>query len=108
MARMARVKMPEYQIAFVSGIGMKVLRALYGEEMMVAAIEAEVEVRETLLRLAASGKHAGATMFWARAYCGFDTGRKKDAKKASDEDEEPYNTGPDDFQVFGPNGERLD
>ena len=36
-ARMARVKMPEYQIAFVSGIGINVLRALYGEEMMVAA-----------------------------------------------------------------------
>ena len=70
-----------------------------------------MEVRETLLRFATSGKHAGATMFWARAYGGLEMGRKRDAKKAGDTDEEPWGAGsfgPDDFQVFGPDGVRLD
>ena len=105
VARMARVKLPEYQIAFVLGIGVKALRALYAEEMLTEAIEAELEVRETLLRIALSGKHAGATMFWAKAYGGFEKAREKEAKELRNK--EVFGTlGPETMRVVGPNGER--
>ena len=63
--------------------------------------------RETLLQIALSGKHVGATIFWAKAYGGVEKARQKEAKEPRKK--EVFGTlGPDDFQVFGPNGVRLD
>jgi hypothetical protein len=102
---MARVKLPEYQIAFVLGIGMKALRESYAPEMLMAAIEADLEVRETLLQMALSGQHVGATIFWAKAYGGFEKAREKEAKEPRNR--EVFGTlGPETMRVVGPNGER--
>ena len=56
--------MPEHQIAFLLGLDLSELRARYALRMRRAAIDANLEIWETLWTMARSGQNTAATFFW--------------------------------------------
>ena len=74
VSRMAAVGIPNYQIAFVMGMGVKKLRGACQKELKESAVEANYKVAETLYQMASSGTNTAASIFWAKTRCGFRTG----------------------------------
>ena len=99
ISRMARVGTPEIQIAFAINISIRTLQLFYPTELRHPAIELNLQVLETLARLATSGKHPAATIFWAKTRCGF-TPPVSPKKSSTQFPPMPK------FIVTGPNGER--
>jgi len=58
-------------IAKVVGIGDAALRRHYRRELTLGMVEANGKVVETLYQMAVSGRHPAATIFWAKARCGW-------------------------------------
>jgi hypothetical protein len=106
--RMAKVGMPYHQIAFSVGLDLSDLRTLYAKEMRHAAIEANLQVWETLWQMARSGNNAAATMFWLRVRAEV-TPVPAPTKKSIKESKKPvYCTEippPGHIRFVGPNGE---
>jgi hypothetical protein len=96
---MARVGTPEIQIAFATNICVRTLQLFYATELQHPAIQLNLQVLETLARLATSGKHPAATIFWAKTRCGF-TPPVSPKKSSTQFPPMPK------FIVTGPNGER--
>ena len=104
--RMAAVGMGEHLIAFMVGMPLDELEAEFGDEMKRAAVTAQLAVSETLLAMATSGKHLGATIYWLK-HCGVE---KKDlAGKKVEEKKSKYCTViPPPLKVRGPDGTLYD
>src|ERR1022692_3389870 len=64
--RMARVGMPDYQIAFALGISMEDLRLNFSAPMQRSAIYLNLLVLENLARQALSFQCSAATRFWVK------------------------------------------
>ena len=64
--RMSRLGTSHEQIALVMGIRPPTLRKHFRQDLDNGAIEANLEVADTLFKMATSGKQLGATLFWAR------------------------------------------
>jgi len=65
------------------GLAMPELESDYGPAMRAAAIKANLLVWETLLRMATSGRHPSATIFWLKTRAGAQTSPKQ-------KEEDPY------------------
>lgn len=74
ISRMAALGIPHYQIAIVFGIGVKKLRRNCKAELSESAIYANLQVTETLHKMATSGTNTAASIFWAQTRCGFRPG----------------------------------
>ena len=74
ISRMASLGIPYYQIAIIFGVGVKKLRGACRTELSQAAIYANLQVTETLHKMATSGTNTAASIFWAKTRCGFRTG----------------------------------
>jgi len=100
LRRLARVGLPEFQIAFSIGVRLETLQTFYGPLLEEAKIGVNLHVLETLERLARSGKAVGATIFWTRSQCkwAIAAARKSFAEKI------PQPLDPE-IIVSGPNGE---
>jgi hypothetical protein len=60
----------------------KTLRKHYRVELDRGAIEANAKVMQSLFTMATSGKHAAATIFWAKTRCGLrEGGRERDKRE---------------------------
>jgi hypothetical protein len=70
VSRMARVGMPEHQIAFSIAVSLKTLRTGYPKELIESAIELNLEVLETFAHMAKSGKSIAATVAWVKTHGG--------------------------------------
>jgi hypothetical protein len=105
--RMARVSMPEHQIALSIAVSLKTLRACYAKQLLEAAIETNLEVLETLALMAKSGKNAAATIFWAKTCCGFHPPARKTTNRQNDRVAKDATTEPvPDRLIFeGPDGQ---
>ena len=68
--RMARVGIAAHIVALRLGLAMPKLESDYGPAMRAAAIKANLLVWETLLRMATSGRHPSATIFWLKTRAG--------------------------------------
>lgn len=68
---MAFMGILQTQIATVFGISDKTLRKHFRDELRAAGIEANFQVIQTLFEMATSGKNTAASIFWAKARCGF-------------------------------------
>ncbi len=99
--RMARVGMPEHQIAFSLRIRISTLQAFFTEDIIDSQLKLNLEILETLARLAKSGKSPATTIFWAKTRCGFFSAINPDSKKSPQYPPMP------EFVVTGPNGERM-
>jgi hypothetical protein len=66
VSRMASVGMTQAQIAKVFSMTPKTLRKHYRTELDASAIEANLQVAETLFKMATSGNNTAASIFWAR------------------------------------------
>ena len=99
ISRMARVGTPEIQIAFATNICVRTLQLFYATELQHPAIQLNLQVLETLARLATTGKNPAATIFWAKTRCGF---TPPVSPKISSSQFPPMPK----FIVTGPNGER--
>src|SRR5580693_2839656 len=71
ISHMAAVGLPNHQIAFIIGIGLKTLQRFYTADIELAVAKANLEVLEALFQLAKSRKNPSVTMFWAKSRCGF-------------------------------------
>jgi hypothetical protein len=58
-------------IAMMMEIAPKTLLKNFRAELEWGAIEANVEVLDTLFTMATSGKNTTASIFWAKTHCGF-------------------------------------
>jgi hypothetical protein len=83
VVRMSRVGMAEEEIAFVLGISVATLTALYGNEIKAAAITAKLEGLEALWAVAQSGRAPVATIYWAKTRCGLRATTATGAPRAS-------------------------
>jgi hypothetical protein len=101
VVRMARVGMPEHQIAFSIAVSLKTLQLFYTRELIEPAIELNLEVLETFALLAKSGKSAAATIAWANARCGFRSESKTNPGKQTEPPKRKY----DSMMFRGPNGQ---
>jgi hypothetical protein len=98
--RMARVGMPEHQIAFMFGIAIHELLASYSHLIRRAAIHANLSIWETLWRMASSGKNPAATIFWLKTRT-----ELADLKKSSNTRQfDNHHSTPPPFHVVGPDG----
>ncbi len=70
VARMSSMGVPQEQIAKVFGISPKTLRKHYRQELDTSAIEANLQVTETLFKMATSGTNTAASIFWVKTRCG--------------------------------------
>ena len=106
--RMARVGIAAHIVALRLGLAMPKLESDYGPAMRAAAIKANLLVWETLLRMATSGRHPSATIFWLKTRAGaMATPPPRTAKVAK----ETYCTEPPPpgtLRVLGPDGVVLD
>jgi len=106
--RMARVGIAAHIIALRLSLDVPELESDYGPAMRTAAIKANLLVWETLLRMATSGRHPAATIFWLKTRAGaMATPPPRTAKMAK----ETYCTEPPPpgtLIVTGPDGEILD
>jgi hypothetical protein len=69
---MAAMGISQQDIALKIGVrSPKTLRRHFHEELKVGAIDANYNVASTLYRMAISGEHPGATIFWAKTRNGF-------------------------------------
>ena len=66
--RMARVSTPEHQIAFILGLSIKRLQALYGVTMKIARASANAIFQDTLFYLATVRKNASSARLWAKLH----------------------------------------
>jgi hypothetical protein len=101
--RMAKAGMPEHQMAFSLSVSIATLRLFYRDLIQDAEIEVNLEILETLQRLARSEKSITATIFWARTRCGF----VATTKTANPIVQDPYSSDPGHVFVIGPNGEKV-
>ena len=108
--RMARLGMPKHQIAVKLGLSLEDLRLTFAQDINQVTFFTHLRILETLERLASSGHHPGATIFWVKHVCpGFRSQSESKKSPESTDDTEQYHTGPIDpnsFIVTGPNGER--
>jgi hypothetical protein len=105
LQRMARVGLPEFQIAFTIGVSADTLQIFYGDLLQEARIGVNLLVLETLERLARSGKSVSATIFWVHSRCGWSTHTAASKKFI---DDEPLRSRPEfGMIVRGPNGEVI-
>jgi hypothetical protein len=69
---MAGYGLKQEQIAILIGVASTVtLRKYFREELTRGPIEAKAQVRKTLYKLATSGHHPGATMYWLKTRAGW-------------------------------------
>ncbi len=73
VSRMCSLGTPQADIAIVMGMSATTLRKHFREEIKRASIDANLEVAETLFKMATSGKDVAATIFWAKVRNGFRT-----------------------------------
>jgi len=71
VARMCAYGIPQFQIATIFGIAPKTLRKHFPKELTESAIEANFKVADTLFKMATSGRHVAASIFWAKTRNGF-------------------------------------
>ena len=71
VVKMASLGTSQEDIAFVIGISPKTLRKYFRKELNESAINANLQVAETLFKMATSGNHIAATIFWAKTRNGF-------------------------------------
>ena len=106
--RMARVGIAAHIIALRLSLDVPELESDYGPAMRAAAVKANLLVWETLLRMATSGRHPSATIFWLKTRAGaMATPPPRTARMAR----ETYCTEPPPpgtLIVTGPDGEILD
>jgi len=105
---MAKVGMPHHQIALSVELDLPALRTLYAAEMRRAAIEANLEIWETLWDMARSGKNSSATMFWLRVRADAKPPLAPPKKSIKESKKEVYCTEippPGFIRFVGPNGE---
>ena len=57
------------RIALVMGISGKTLRRHFRKELDRGAVEADIQVINTLFKMAKSGKFPAATIFWVKTRC---------------------------------------
>jgi hypothetical protein len=67
--RMARVRIPENEIAFLLGMTIEDLQRLFGADMQRAALLVDLAVLENLARMALSDDCPEAATFWAEHFC---------------------------------------
>ena len=109
--RMARVGMPEHQIAFMLGLDLSELRARYASRMRRAAIDANLEIWETLWSMARSGQNTAATFFWLQTRAGASPSPDNNKESAKSSKKETYCTvppPPGTIKVIGPDGTLYD
>lgn len=69
---MAGYGLKQEQIAILIGVASSVtLRKYFREELTRGPIEAKAQVRKTLYKMATSGHHPGATMYWLKSRAGW-------------------------------------
>ena len=73
VAELAKLGMPQDQIAFLLRISVRSLRKHFRDELYDSAIKANHEILKKLYELALNGNPAAAT-FWARTRCKFRAG----------------------------------
>lgn len=108
--RMSRLGMPEYQIAFKIGMCLEELRLKFAEAMQHAVINANIRILQTLEKLAASGRHPYATIFWVKNRCWPKSDVKNSQKSNKTNNKPTYRTEPPppgSIIVVGMNGERA-
>ena len=109
--RMARVGMPEHQIAFLLGLDLSELRARCASQMRRAAIDANLEIWETLWTMARSGQNTAATLFWLQTRAGASPSRDNNKESVQSSKKETYCTvppPPGTIKVIGPDGTLYD
>ena len=78
--------MPHEQIARIVGIrSPKTLRKYFHSELASGSAEANAQVTQTMFRMATSGEHPAATMFWLKT-------RARWSEKVQQEDQRPVAT----------------
>jgi predicted transcriptional regulator len=78
---LASVGVRQEEIAKVLDITPKTLRKHFRRELDTGAIEANAEVAQTLYRMATSGTHPAASIFWVKARCGWRENAPVEEKK---------------------------
>jgi DNA-binding XRE family transcriptional regulator len=68
---MSAVGITQDEIAVVLGLRRETLRKHYREELEAAGIEADAQVMGALFRMATSGEHPAAAIFWAKVRRGW-------------------------------------
>ena len=104
--RMARASAPDYKIAFILGLNLKLLHELYGPDMKRAAAYAKTRFEEVFYAHATSGKHPAATLLYAKMQ--HNAGNlfpKQYANKKKEEPKYPDCIPPDAILIIGPDGE---
>ncbi len=107
--RMARMGIAAHIIALRLGLDMSELESDYGPAMRAAALKANLLVWETLFRMATSGRHPSATIFWLKTRAGAVPASTPKPPKASKE--EAYCTEPPPpgaIRVLGKDGVVID
>ncbi len=105
--RMARVGIAVHIIADRMGLAVPELETLYGRIMRAAFVKSNLRVWETLLRMATSGIHPSATIFWLRSRAGAMLAYPpRMPKKQAEEEQYAKNPPPSDYLgVMGPDGQ---
>lgn len=87
--RMARVGMPDNQIAYQLGISIADLRRFFGQDMARAAILMKLYALENLASLALSDDCPEATIFWVETFIAPKSASRNTDKSKEDDEIQP-------------------